>query len=256
MKFNLLILSLNLLAIACGGGGGSSSSSSNSVSSFKVSDVDINSFVGVWYSDSFTLDGTQVVPDFAREIRFIFNSDGTWSTSLTLDENGSINTYVATSENSSSSDLTIQSFSYIIESENRVSITETYSDSTGTHTVSTSIIKQGVDDEIVGTYDVDISTYRADGVNLLVDQGYTANYVTVSSDGTFVSTLVDDSGEESSTINTVIRKGVNANIFYIYLISGSYESLVGTVTKADNLVSVDVTYYDGLEVTYNATKRD
>jgi hypothetical protein len=248
-------LSICFLALACGGGGGGGSSSSGTTS-FKVADADAETFSGTWYAHSFALDGDQTIPSTVRQVSYTFSSDGTWTALLAADYGGGVVVDALNSENSSA-DFTTTSFSYVIESENKVTLSTAYTDSTGPHTVSSTLIKSGVDETISGTYDLDINSYRANGTNLLTANGYTANYFTINTNGEMSSTLVDSGNNESTSVtNIVIRSGSVSNSYSIYLIDGSYQNNgVGSLTLVGSIITVSFTYANGTTVQYSATKR-
>jgi hypothetical protein len=220
----MILCSLFLTALACGGGGGGGSTATQNTTSFKVSSQDAATFAGVWYTSAFSIDSAQTMPQTVRELKYTFNTDGTWNALLAANYGSGVTVDTFNSENSAST-ATVLSFSYVIESANKVTLSETFSDSSGTHSASATLLKSGVDSTIAGTYDLDINSYRANGVNILTQGGYTANFFTITTNGEMTSTLVNSSFVQSTSVtNVVIRSGSVSNTYTIYLIDGAYQN--------------------------------
>jgi hypothetical protein len=250
-----------LLSVACGGGGGSGSGNSSGVTpsaTFRVKATDVSAFTGTWYAISYTIDGVETLPVTTRRCKIVFNADGQWTSSVTAINGANgvlIDTYMVNSENDFNSCATILSFDYTLENSYTAKIIQNYKDRTGTHLVVMTLLKESVDEAMVGVYDIDINTYIEHGQNTILLYGYKSASFEFERNGNCTVTFTKGAIPDVAKSTVVVRVSSVPNVYNIYETYETTQSAVGTITKINNIVSMNLTYSDNSLTTFSAIKR-
>lgn len=252
-----------LLSLACGGGGGGSSSVNNTTNiTYRVKTSDVPVFTGTWYAMSYILNGVESLPVVTKKCKIVFNSDGSWTSETVAVSNLNgflIDTYTINSENNLESYVIIKSFEYIIHSQNKITIFQTFVDRTDpnakSYSVQMVIMRDYVEPSLVGTYDIDINTYTEHNQNTILAYGYNSGYFKIESNGKCTVTFVKNNIPVSAVSKVVINKSDVNDVFTIYETYETSQSSVGSITKTNNFITMNLTYSDNSLTSFVATKR-
>lgn len=253
-----LVVFLLVLACACGGGGGSGAVTSpvpEPSTAFDINVKDREVLKGSWEGVSYKLDGKEHMPIGIRKTIFSFKSSGGWSGNITGDIGPygfGINTFFINSRNDYESYVTVTSFNYEQEDQNRLNLVVTYSDVTGSHVLQHKLLRKGVDSELVGTYDIDINSYKQTGYESLSSYGYKSGYFEIDSYGTCTVTLVGLKKQSTVSEVTIRTNGTN---YFMCEKFGLVQSGIGTIEKTGNIYSLNISYSDNTITTFISTKK-
>lgn len=230
--FTIQILFLTILLTACGGGGGSSSSTGTSSSNYKFKTEDLDATVGRWFTTSFVVNGEETMPTFFSKIQMDIDSDGEWTTQMeVIDVNGNVTTQVVTSGNEGGNDYEILSFSYLINEEGSIQLTEKFKvKETGEEqTVSTIIIKDEVISKYIGNYYLSSATYGGVPFNT----SNISDILKIDSNGTIteITSAIDGSNKITVIGHCAVQDG------HVFIDYTTLDNIVGEASLSGNTLS-------------------
>lgn len=230
--FAIQFLILAILLTACGGGGGRSSSTGTTSSKYKFKTEDLDTTVGRWFTTSFVVNGEEAMPTFFSKIQMDIDSTGEWAIQMEIiDENGNATTQVADSKNEDSNDYEILTFSYIINEEGSILLTEKFKvKETGEEqTVSTTIIKDEVTSKYIGSYYLSSATYGGVPYNI----SNISDILKIDSNGTIteITSFIDGSNKITSIGHCAVQDG------HVFIDYTTVDNIVGEASLSGNILS-------------------